>query len=118
MTSEAFEMAFCSGTSGCVRTCECGVTYFDEDDTTIDWENGELEGLKENSKKNPEMFRGCDYSIPTFIVSGKEFVFGCQCDGADMYENFINYHDTQIAEYLNKKAESLRGKADNIEVKK
>ena len=117
MASDLFENIFHSGSSGCVRTCECGKTYFDGEDTTIDWEEGELEALREKAEKNPDMFLEVDFSIPTIDIAGRQYIFDCSCNGADPYENFINDHASQIAEYLNKKAEQLRSKANDIEVK-
>lgn len=117
MTTETFETIFHSGSSGCVRTCPCGTTYFDSDDTTIDWEEGELEDLCKKAKKYPGMFIEKDFSIQTFTVFGKEYVCGCLCGLADRYEDFINQHGRQIAEYLNKKAESLKNEAREIEIK-
>ena len=120
MASELFEDIFHSGTSGCVRTCHCGRTYFNWEDTTVDWEDGELEELQEKAEENPDMFIGVDYSVPTLSISidGHEIVMGCKCDSADKYENFINQYDKQIARYLNKKAEDLKSKADDIKVGK
>ena len=83
----------------------------------VDWEEGELEKLQKKSKKTPKWFIETDYSISTMSISGKEFVIGCPCGSVDKYEDFINQHDRQIAEYLNKKAEELKEKADQIEVK-
>ena len=68
MVTEMFEDAFHSGTSGCVRTCDCGITYFDEDDTAIDWDERELEDLQLNAKKNPAKYVPGDCSIATMEV--------------------------------------------------
>ena len=117
MPTELFEDIFHSGSSGCIRTCDCGRTYFDEYDTTVDWAEGELEDLQEKAKDNPEKFIPGDFSIPTLSIAGREFVLGCLCNESQKYEDFINNHDRQIAKYLNKKAEDLKTKSNEIKVR-
>ena len=63
--------------------------------------------LLEDSEKKPEWFIETDCFVPTINIMGKEFVIGCSCNGVDKYEEFINRHARQIAEYLNKKSEGL-----------
>ena len=116
-TSELFENIFMSNTSGCLRTCECGRTYFDGYDGTVDWEDGELEDLQEGARLNPDTCIETDHSITTIEINGKEFVVGCSCKEVDKYENFINQHARQIAEYLNKTADEMEQEAKIIRVK-
>ena len=114
--SELFSDSFDSRCAGCIRTCECGITYFDEYNVW-DWEEGELEKLQQKAKDDPEHYIGHNYSIGTIEIDGIEIVYGCTCNLARKYEDFILEHAGQIAEYLNKRAVMLREKADSIEVK-
>lgn len=108
--SKLFEDTFFSGCSGCVRTCSCGKIYYDTYNES-DWEEGEFEALE----KDPNAFP-LDYSVSTISIGGEEIVIGCDCDRAERYENFILANKIGIAEYLNKRAETLRCEADNIEI--
>ncbi len=117
MATKEFEEVFHSNTSGSVRTCKCGRTYFDGDLNDYDWEKGELEDLLEKALMFPTKFYEKEHSIQTMTIGVHEFVIGCECNGAQVYEDFINQNDKKIAEYLNKKAERLKNKAADIEVK-
>lgn len=112
--SELFSNVFDSSCGGCIRTCECGITYFDGYNI-YDWEEGELEKLQQKAKEDPELYveRGC--SIGTLEIGGSQIVYGCSCDLARKYENFILNHAEQLAEYLNRLAVILREKAESIE---
>ena len=115
--SELFGEVFHSGCGGCVRTCECGITYFDAS-SPLDFDEGELDILLEQAEKKPTKYIECDYSISTIEIAGVGIVHGCSCDMAMRYENFIRSHATLLAEYLNKTAKKLREEADGITVNK
>ena len=116
MASKIFEEVFDSHCGGIVRDCSCGITHFDTYNQGCDWEEGELEGLEENAKNNPDRYRGHDHSIGTMEIGGHEIVFGCTCDLADKYEKFILNHAVQLKEYLNQRAKMLRERADEIDM--
>lgn len=114
--SELFDKVFDSRYGGCVRTCECGITYFDSYNEW-NWEDSELEKLQQKAKDDPKHYVEQNCAIGTMGIGGIEIVYGCTCDLAKRYEDFILVHAEKIAEYLNKRAVMLREKADSIEVK-
>lgn len=106
---ENFERAFRNGTAGCVRTCECGVTYYD----TVgryDWEPEEFEGLKTNKKAVP-----LDYTPGDIHFEGRRYVDGCNCwhERAKKIMGFIDGHAHQIAKYLTLEKQRKQSIADN-----
>ncbi|HEA66888.1 hypothetical protein LCGC14_2307170 [marine sediment metagenome] len=116
--SELFERVFDSGYGGIVRVCDCGITHFSDQDCDINcYDEGELEKFQENQKKAPNSFLGWDRSIGTMEIGGMEIVWGCSCDIARKYEDFILSHARQLAEYLNETAKMLKEKSDSIKVK-
>lgn len=112
--SEDFEDAFSSRSGGCLRVCACGRTVFDVVNRW-DWEDGELEELEKKHAENPEEYIPADYSVSTMTIGGDEWVMGCPCNKGRVYQNFINGHDEQIADYLRRRAKDFRGKAEAIE---
>lgn len=110
-----FERAFASGSGGCVRDCDCGRTNYDFANRW-DWEDGELEGLIEKAKAEPDRYIGHDCSVSTMDVSGKEIVMGCPCNSARRFEDWIIAHGEQIAEYLNSRANDLEAEASRTRV--
>jgi len=96
--------------------CECGITRFDSYNIW-DWEEGELKKLQQKAKDDPNHYVETDCAIGTIEIGNQEIVYGCTCDIARKYENFILNHARQLAEYLNKYAANLRKTAEEIEVK-
>lgn len=93
---ENFERAFSSHTSGCVRTCDCGRTFYDCENS-YDWDKGELEKLQKDKKATP-----VEYSVGTLILDGKELCMDCDCwhERAGHIMAFMDRYDHQIAEWL------------------
>lgn len=114
--TELFGKVFHSGTGGLVRDCSCGRVHF-HDDETEDFDEGELEQLREKAKEQPDKYIPQGWTIETMEISGCDIVFGCTCDTARKYERFIVNHDTQLAKYLNARARELKDHAAAIEVK-
>lgn len=113
--SELFNDLFDSSCSGCIRTCACGITWFDTYNTW-DWEKGELEELNEKEKANPDKYKSRDCSIGTLEINGIEIVYRCTCDLAYRYEQFIRIHAVQIAKYLNEMSKQLKERSEAIKV--
>jgi hypothetical protein len=114
--SNLFLKIFDSHTGGCVRECSCGITHFDISDNVWDWEDGELERLKEKASLFPESYIEVDGSVSTMSVGGEEIVEGCKCKKASKYESFIRDNAVQIKEYLQEWSKILREKADKIDM--
>lgn len=91
-----FEEAFGTGSSGCRRTCECGVVFFN-DDTGWSWEDGELEELQADPAS-----RALDYPPGEVSFEGHGFVNACSCwhPRARQLIRFFNTHARGIAGYL------------------
>lgn len=113
--SELFSEVFSSGYAGCIRTCDCGITYFDGYNSW-DWEVGELEKLRQKAKDDPHHYIEQDHSVSTIAIGETQIVHGCACDLAKRYETFILKHAVKLAKYLNKRAKMLREKAEQIEI--
>ena len=115
--SELFSEIFSSGCGGCLRTCDCGITYFDGYNNW-DWEVNELENLRQKAKDDPRQYIEQDHSVSTMEIGGAQIVHGCSCGQAQRYETFILNHAVQLADYLNKRASMLKEKAKLIKVDK
>ncbi|MFH0846272.1 MAG: hypothetical protein V1851_02655 [Patescibacteria group bacterium] len=113
--SELFGDIFDSHTGGCYRECACGRVHFTTE-RGYDWNDGELEDLLKREEKDPDKFIPSDHTVRTMNINGQEIVYGCCCNLAKKYEAFIRNNAPRIAEYLNAMAESLRKKADEIQV--
>ncbi len=114
--SGIFEEVFDSHCGGIVRTCACGITYFNGNEPHF-FDEGEFEEYQANAKKEPEKWVEWDQSIGTMEINGNEIVYGCSCDRAERYEKFILSHRHQIADYLNKYIEGLKKDIAGSEVK-
>ena len=116
--SEIFQDVFDSRAGGCIRECDCGRTYFDGSyGGGWGWEDGELEGLKEQALKLPDKYFNCDHSIGGLEINGLFFVHDCICGGSERYELFLINEDSRVAEYLNRRSEELKRKAESMRVK-
>ena len=113
--SELFADIFDSCSGGNIRTCACGRTFYNYMDTGS-FDTGELEKLEAKQKSKPEKYFACDHTIGTMEIGDVEIVYGCQCDLAKKYEQFILAHAEQLSEYLRRYAATLREKADSVDV--
>ena len=114
--SELFNEVFRSGWSGRIRVCDCGITYFDGYND-CDWEDGELEKLRQKARDKPKLYVEVDCSVSTIEIGPSQLVIDCTCGQAKRYEDFILNHAHQLAKYLNKTAVLLREESALIEVK-
>lgn len=104
--SEMFEDIVQNGGSLTAECDGCGRTYFATGKAGADYEDDELMGLREDSKKKPDRFiewANCDF-IPRGEIDGKTLVIGCECNVLSRYENWIWRHRYLIAQYLNKRS--------------
>lgn len=110
--SEAFEIAFASGSGGCVRDCECGITYFDGSQGWT-WEDGELEELRAKAVEKPGQYKELDGTVSTMFIDGKEYVIGCErCKSPHNIETFVVNHAPQIIAFLTKHTKALADAAE------
>lgn len=105
---EVFERAFSSHTSGCVRECRCGKTYYHDDEGGYSWEPGELERLAKSGA------RALDYSPGGIVIDGVEFVNACDCwhPQAAQIISFVDANAHPIAEYLSLEKKRKQQEAD------
>ncbi len=113
--SDIFAEVFDSHSSGIVRTCHCGRTFFDQTDE-CGWEEGELEDLLEKSARYPNQYIPIDNTVWCMKIDNIEIVYGCECETAKKYENFIRNNAKKLSEYLRSYAKALREKADMVDV--
>lgn len=105
--SDEFMRAICGHGALCSILCEhCGRTHF-VGDGHGDYEDGELEDLRTNAQRNPgEYIEHNDYdSIDWGYINGKQIVWGCPCNSARRFEQWIWSHRYAIAKYLRLRAE-------------
>ena len=112
--SKIFEHAFDSMCGSLSHDCECGAVHFDGYND-YDWEEGELESLRERAKTDKKYIEH-DHSIGWMEIGGCDFVYDCPCSKADQYEKFISSHGSQIATYLNALAKEKKEEADNMTI--
>jgi hypothetical protein len=100
--SEEFWDAVISG-GGLNADCDlCGRVHFV--DHGVNYEEGELEGLFESQKQEPEKYISHDIEDVHFgSLGGKSLVYECDCGRAVEYEQFIWNSRSVIANYLRKK---------------
>lgn len=103
--SEDFLQAFSEGSSGMVVTCEfCGRTYFATDDCG-DYDEGELEGLRESATKEPDKYIEVGYFTTRVWVDGKTYADGCKCHKVRRHEDWIWANRRSIVAYLKARTE-------------
>lgn len=101
-----------TGGGGIVADCDfCGRTLFEDFERAGDWEEGELEGLREKAEKEPDKYVGFDHQVRTGYIDGKQVVTNCPCHGLTQYESFIWQHRQIISEYITKKAQKIASAA-------
>ena len=116
--SEEFIEAFRAGIGSIRAECEfCGRECFEDDEHAGDWEDGELEKLRERAQSQPDKCVAMD-TVSLGMLDGKRFVMGCPClaDKIRPYENFIWSHRRQIAEYVHKRVKIVVESAIEDEV--
>ena len=93
-----------------VITCEfCDRTYFCTWGNG-DYEEGELEELREQAKKEPDKYIEVtdDDAASWGYIDGRQFVVGCPCNSARKYEDWILSHRYGIAAYFKNRAQRLK----------
>jgi len=104
--SELFETLL-TDTSSIWAECEfCGRTFFEDDPGAGDWEAGELEGLQERAARSPHLVIAMDH-VAQGRLNGKTGVFGCPCNWATQYEEFIWGHRRFIMDYISAKVKGI-----------
>jgi len=97
---ESFEQAFRGRVNGCRRTCECGITYWDNYNGGYDWDEGELDELVDLQGIGKAKPLG--YAVGVVEFEGRYYVDGCTCwhDRAKKIIGFIEGHAAAIADFL------------------
>lgn len=97
------DRSFARGGTCCDIYCEaCGRTYFVTSAGHGDYEEGEIEALREKAQREPDKYIEVpDYSsVSAMHWNGKEVVIGCLCDPTRSLATFIEKHAEQLTEYL------------------
>jgi hypothetical protein len=106
--SEDFVKVFRAGIGGIRAKCElCGRKFFEDSEIAGDWEDGELEKLRERAAIDDKVVAMDNVSLGR--IDGKEFVMGCPCLPQNLrkYEDFIWAHRRQFFEYVQARVKSL-----------
>lgn len=97
---EIFSKAFLTDCLGIRRSCVCGKEWFVDDEHAGDWEDGELEHLRELEKQ------GKTFSLDSYIeiieFEGCEYVASCNCwhEKAIQFMSFLDAHKNCIEKYF------------------
>jgi hypothetical protein len=97
--SEDFWSSFCGGGT-IVAQCACGRTTFAAD-TTMDYDDGELEGLLAKATAEPDKYMG-DFnndSVSVIDMPGGLIIWGCPCHKAKQYEDFLVSYRRETMEF-------------------
>jgi len=117
--SDEFMEALISGGS-IVTECElCGRVHFATWDDGADWEEGELEELRANADKEPDRYiedATCS-SISWGYLDGQQAVWGCPCNIARKYEDWIWGHRELVTSYLRKRIRDQKRDAEMEETR-
>jgi hypothetical protein len=122
MISRIFEDAFSSHMGSASMVCVCGRTHYDTYNMYDEaWEK-QLEEFERRRDVQPDKYVPHDHAIGSLIIGSLigediEVVYGCPCDSAVKYEQFIIKHEEQIADYLKKRAKEFIEKAERISSK-
>jgi hypothetical protein len=112
--SDTFMEAVCNRGALCQILCEfCKRTHFMGELSHGDYEEGELEDLRVKARKKPDKYiEHNDYdSISWGYINGKQIVWGCPCNSARQYEQWIWSHRYVISKYLRLRAQELETEA-------
>ncbi len=92
-----FEEAFSQNTGSCRCQCACGREYYCDDGNDFDWEDGELEALRESEAI------GVEFSVGCVMFENVEYVDKCDCwrSRAKKIMGFLDSHRQEIARYFN-----------------
>ncbi len=93
---ENFERAFSTNSSGIVRDCRCGTTFY-KDDSMEHWEIGEFERLERNPKA-----KRVAWNVATLRFGGQEYVIDCPCwhEPAIKCIAWLNAHGPMVADWF------------------
>ena len=106
--SDDFQDAVTGGGSIVADCGLCGRTVFEDDRHAGDWEEGELEGLRDKTEKEPDKYVGFGArSVGTGYINNIQVVTNCPCNGLRPYENFIWNHRRIISDYIAKRTKRI-----------
>jgi hypothetical protein len=96
-----------SGGGHMVADCElCGRVCFEDSEIAGDWEEGELEKLREGVRTEPDKYIPMD-SVHSVEIGGKTGIVGCTCNGLRQYEDFIWGYRRVIMKFISAKIKTI-----------
>lgn len=98
--SDAFWDAWPAG-GHIVIDCGCGRTHFADTERAGDWERGELEGLREKAKADPEHYiaHGNADSISECQIGGRLYVWECACGYGEHVEAWLRDNRQEVLSF-------------------
>ena len=92
--------------SCCQTECElCGRVYFCTGSGHGDYNEGELEGLKQKAAAEPDKYIAFEWDvIETGYIDGRRVVVDCECHKLRRFEDWIWGHRNIIIDYLTARA--------------
>lgn len=82
------------------------------DEGGIDWEDGELENLIEQNKKDPDRYIEHDSNPNWGYLDGKPYVADCPCNSASTYESLFWKSRYLIRDYFKARSEEQQRHAN------
>lgn len=82
--------------------CHCGRTHFADSERAGDWEDGELEGLRERAAKEPDKYIAhVNYdAVMSLYIRGIVVVVECPCGWLYRYERMLWEDRERILKYF------------------
>ncbi len=98
--SEDWWSSFCFGGS-IVADCVCGRTNFVDREDAGDWDEGELEKLREKHKENPDAYP-IDHGNDRVSISSIGLIWNCPCGESKRHEEYLIVNEDAILSYYKK----------------
>jgi hypothetical protein len=109
-----FTRAFSHGGTLCAMDCACGRVHFVSADGHGDYDEGELDRLKEAALKDPDKY--VEHSVfDTIHVcdAADGYIPQCPCGGAERIRKWIDDHAAELVTYLTALFEARKKKAES-----
>lgn len=109
--SEEFKRAIVHASSAVIECTFCGRVYFSKSELGA-YEEGQLEELIEQSKKEPNKYIECEDWIEWGNLAGHQCVVDCKCNQARKYEDVFWAERHIISDYFKARAKKQQEHAE------
>ena len=103
-----------------ISQCDlCGRTHFASGERTGDYAEGELEAMRKKADTEPDRFveHTDEDSLALGFLSGRRVIWGCSCNKARDYEDFILANEDFIIRFLKaRNEEAVRKSKESLKL--